>query len=151
MTEIIPYTSEHAAVFKTLNLEWLDKYGLTESHDLLYLDNPQTMILDKGGEIYLAEDGNEIVGTAAIANEGDGVFELIKMSVTAAWQGRGISKMLIERCIERAKAIGAKKLMLFSSSKLTTAVALYEKYGFKHLPPDDAPYQTADIKMEKIL
>jgi hypothetical protein len=30
MISIIKYEAKYAAVFKQLNLEWLDKYGLTE-------------------------------------------------------------------------------------------------------------------------
>ena len=31
--EIIDYDEKYHSEFKTLNLEWLDKYNLTESHD----------------------------------------------------------------------------------------------------------------------
>ena len=51
--QIIPYSAEHQPVFKELNLEWLDHYHLTETHDLLVLDDPQGTILDRGGVIYL--------------------------------------------------------------------------------------------------
>ncbi|RYG41567.1 MAG: GNAT family N-acetyltransferase, partial [Chitinophagaceae bacterium] len=39
--EIIAYQSQYQPVFKSLNLEWLDKYNLTEDHDLQILDDPQ--------------------------------------------------------------------------------------------------------------
>ena len=42
----------------------------------------------------------------------------------------------------------AAKLILFSNSQLTTAISLYEKYGFKHIAATDSPFLTADIKME---
>lgn len=148
MINIIPYEDQYASIFKSLNMVWLEQYHLLEEHDLLYLDNPRKMIIDKGGEIYLAQSDNEIVGTAAIANEGEGLFELVKMFVSEPFRGQGISKMLLEQCIERAKALGAKKMLLYSNSQLTTAIALYEKFGFRHLPPDSTPYVTADIKME---
>ncbi|QEC69915.1 GNAT family N-acetyltransferase [Panacibacter ginsenosidivorans] len=148
MIEIIPYSDEYAAVFKVLNLEWLDKYNLTESHDLLILNDPKGTIIDNGGAIFLAKSGDEIVGSAAIINEGYGVFELAKMTVATAFQGKGISKLLLEKCLEAAKAKNAKKLILFSNSQLQTAISLYKKYGFKHVDVTDAPFLTADIKME---
>jgi len=73
---------------------------------------------------------------------------LAKMSVTTAFQGKGISKMLIEKCLNTAKELKATKLILFSNSQLTTAISLYEKYGFKHIAATDSPFLTADIKME---
>jgi putative acetyltransferase len=148
MIEIIDYNDEYAAIFKTLNLEWLDKYNLTEEHDLLFLNHPREEILEKNGFIYLAKDENDIVGTAALLYEGDDVYELAKMSVTVAAQGKGISKLLIEKCIATAKNVNARKVILYSNSQLKAALALYEKYGFKYLPAEDSPYDTADIKME---
>jgi putative acetyltransferase len=148
MIEIVPYSDEYAAVFKVLNLEWLDKYNLTESHDLMILNNPKGTIIDTGGVIYLAKSGEEIIGSAALINEGHGIFELAKMAVAPASRGKGISKLLIEKCIDAAKERKAKKIILFSNSQLQTAISLYKKYGFKHVDVTDAPFLTADIKME---
>ncbi|HLK31114.1 MAG TPA: GNAT family N-acetyltransferase, partial [Puia sp.] len=124
------------------------KYNLLESHDQMVLDNPRGTILDRGGYIYLAKSGNEIIGTAGLAKEHDGEYELIKMFVAPAFRGKGISKLLIEKCIDKAKEIGVKKLMLYSNSQLQTAISLYGKYGFHHVPVVDAPFVTADVKME---
>ena len=145
---IIPYAAQYAADFKRLNLEWLDHYHLTESHDLMVLDDPQGTILDRGGAIYLATAGGEIVGSAALMKEHEGVYELAKMAVTPSYRGKGISKMLIEKCLEKAKALQAKKLTLFSNHQLLTALHLYEQYGFRHVEVKDSPFETADVKME---
>ncbi len=146
--EIIEYEEKYHAEFKRLNLEWLDKYNLTESHDLLVLNDPKGTIIDRGGFIWLAKAGDDIIGSAAIMNEGHGIFELAKMCVAEAWRGKGISKMLIETCLQKAKETGAKRLSLFSNHQLQTALRLYEKYGFRHVEVKDAPFLTADVKME---
>lgn len=149
MISIIPYQPEHADIFKSLNLEWLVKFNLLEEADLVILNNPKEQILDTGGALFLAQtDMSEIVGSAGLINEGNGVYELAKMAVTDAYKGKGISRLLIEKCLEKAKELGAKKVYLVSNSQLTTAVALYEKYGFKHAPLVDLHYATADVKME---
>jgi N-acetylglutamate synthase-like GNAT family acetyltransferase len=146
--EIIEYRDEYAGEFRKLNLEWLDGYHLTESHDLIVLDDPRGTILERGGAIFLAKAGNEIVGSAALMKEHDEVYELAKMAVTSNWRGKGISKMLIEKCLDKAKDIQAEKIILFSNHQLTTAIQLYEKYGFRHIPVTDSPFSTADVKME---
>ena len=151
MVEIIYYEEEYQADFKRLNLEWLDKYNLTESHDLMILNDPQKAILDDGGFIWLAKANHKIVGTAALMNEGHGIYELAKMSVTEEWQGNGISKLLLETCLAKANKLGAKKILLFSNHQLLTALKLYEKYGFRHVEVIDTPFLTADMKMELIL
>ena len=151
MIEIIDYSGEYANDFRALNLEWLDKYNLTESHDLEVINHPKESILDRGGYIFLAKEGEKIIGTAGIANEGDSVYELVKMTVAPAFRGRGISKMLIEKCLEKARELKAKKVFLYSNSQLQTAISLYKKYGFVHVDASNSPLVTADIKMEMTL
>jgi len=146
--EIIEYKDEYHSDFKRLNLEWLDKYNLTESHDLIILNDPQGIVLNSGGFIWLAKAGEEIVGSVGIMNEGEGIFEVIKMGVNENWRGKGIGKLLIEICLQKAKEIGVKRLILFSNHQLQTALSLYEKYGFKKVEVTGAPFLTADVKME---
>jgi putative acetyltransferase len=149
--QIIEYSDQYQQDFKRLNLEWLDKYNLTESHDLEVLNDPRGTIIDKGGFIWLALDDNKLIGSAALAKEHEGEFELAKMAVTAAYRGRGISKLLIETCLQKAREIGAIKLSLFSNHQLLTALKLYEKYGFYYVQVEDSPFETADVKMELVL
>jgi N-acetylglutamate synthase-like GNAT family acetyltransferase len=149
--KIIPYRSEHHAQFKQLNLEWLDHYNLTESHDLMILDDPQRTILDNGGYIWMAEADGTIVGSAGLMKEEEGVYELVKMAVTESYRGKGISRLLIERCLYKAREIGAKKVTLFSNHQLERAIGLYEKYGFNHVEVVNSPMETADVRMELIL
>lgn len=151
MIELIEYSDKFAKDFKQLNLEWLDKYHLTESHDLLLLDDPQSTILNSGGIIYLAQAEGGIVGTAALIKEPDGVFELAKMAVTTSWQGKGIGKLLIEKCIGKARELGAIKICLFSNHQLQKAIEMYRKFGFKDVPIINSPFATADVKMELLL
>lgn len=148
---IIDFEPKYAEDFKRLNVEWLDKFELTEPADISQLENYQTEILDTGGAIFLAKAGDEIIGSAALVQEKPGEFELAKMAVTEKFQGRGISKMLIEKCLDKATQLGATKLLLVSNHKLTTALSLYEKYGFKHVPVTNTHYVNADVMMEKIM
>ena len=147
---IIEYENKYAADFRRLNLEWLDKYGLTEAADLLMLDNPEGEILATGGCIFLAKAGDDIAGSCALIQEAPGEFELAKMAVSAAFQGKGISKLLLEKCLLEATAKKANRVFLLSNSQLSTAVALYEKFGFRHIPVTSSHYDTADVMMEKI-
>ena len=148
MIEIIQYESKYQPDFKRLNLEWLDKYHLTESHDLEILDNPEEKVIAGGGCIFLVKDGERIIGNAGIARVNDEVFELVKMAVETAYQGQGISKTLLELCIAEARKANAKKIILFSNSQLTTAQKLYIKYGFRYVEVTGTPLLTADVKME---
>jgi len=148
MIEIIDYESKYQPDFKRMNLEWLDKYGLTESHDLEILDNPEEKVIARDGKLFLARDGENIIASAGIARTEGDEFELIKMYVDPAYRGKGISKTLLDLCIAEARKAKARKLILFSNSQLTTALTLYEKFGFQHVEVTGTPLVTADVKME---
>ena len=150
MIEIVPYAEKYQPDFKRLNLEWLDKYHLTESHDLEILDDPQGTVIDRGGYIFLAMEDGKIVGTAGLWKENEMDYELVKMTVDPAYRGQGISKILLEQCIAKAKQVNALRIFLFSNSQLKTALSLYEKYGFRYVPVTNAPFLTADVKMEMV-
>ncbi len=146
--EIIDYDRKYHAEFKKMNLEYLDKYNLTESHDMIILDHPEKYVIERGGFLWLARAGDEIVGTVGLMAEGHSIFELIKMCVAENWRGKGISKLLMETCLQKVRELGGEKLILFSNHQLKTALKLYEKYGFKNVEVKDSPFETADVKME---
>jgi len=148
MPRIIPYSDIHASTFKDINVEWLEKYNLLESHDIQMLDDPRGTIIDRGGVIFLAEENGAIIGSAALILEHDGIYELAKMTVVPAWRGKGISKILLEKCLATARDLGAKKIILFSNDQLQTAISLYRQYGFAHIPVTNSPFTTANVKME---
>lgn len=149
--EVILYEDRYADDFRRLNLEWLDKYHLTEEYDLVVLDDPRGKVLDSGGVIYLAKAGDEIVGSAGLMKEHEGVYELVKMAVTEQWQGKGISKLLLDKCLAFAREHGFKMVTLYSNSQLQRAIKMYEKYGFRHVKLENSPLLTADVRMELTL
>lgn len=103
MVTIIPFEEKYSVDFRALNLEWLREYFEVEVFDDHQLSHPAQEIIDKGGYIFLAKQDEKIVGTAALMKETDVSFELTKMSVTRDRQGNGISKMLMNACLQLAK------------------------------------------------
>jgi ribosomal protein S18 acetylase RimI-like enzyme len=77
----------------------------------------------------------------------EGVYEFTKMAVNENYQGKQIGKKLALAAIEEAKARKADKIILYSNTKLTTAIQLYFKLGFVEVPVD-GPYKRSNIKME---
>jgi putative acetyltransferase len=132
-------TGEDTTPFRTLNEEWITLYFTLENSDRAVLNDPENMILRKGGHIFVVYVSGQAVGCVALIPMGDGVFELSKMAVTPQLRGLGIGRRLLEHAVGRAKAIGAKSLFLASNAKLENAVHLYESVGFKHIPPESRP------------
>jgi ribosomal protein S18 acetylase RimI-like enzyme len=146
--KIEPFRPEHAARFETLNRAWLVQHGLIEPADEPQLTRPIETILDPGGAILVALDGEEVIGTCAIMPHGANEFELVKLAVAPSARGQGIGRQLIEACLNLARQRGARRVDLLSSSKLSAALRLYERAGFRHAPlPAHNPYATADVYM----
>ena len=150
MADIILYEDQYLEDFQRLNLEWLEKFDLVESHDLEILHYPQKNVLDRGGFIFLLKEDNAIIGSAGIFKINNKEYELIKMCVTPGHRGKQLGDLLLKKCITKAKEVNASRLILFSNSKLQTAIRLYERFGFKHVDASNTPFETADIKMELV-
>jgi GNAT superfamily N-acetyltransferase len=149
--QIVNYTDDTKEAIKTLNYEWLQKHFRIEDGDVISLGNPKQEIIDKGGFIYYAKWNNEIVGTASLLKITSDTFELGKMAVTENARGKRIGTLLLEHCLTEAKHKGIKNLILYSNTKLASAIHLYKKYGFIEVPLEPGHYERADIKMAKQL
>ena len=147
--EIVSYKPEYSADFASLNLEWLAKFFIVERYDKEVLSNPENYIINKGGHIFFALLDNKVVGTVALIQEKEGVFELSKMAVTPKCQGLRIGQKLMYACIDYAGRAAYSKLILYSSKTLVPALTLYKKVGFKDVPvPADSPYIRCNVMME---
>jgi ribosomal protein S18 acetylase RimI-like enzyme len=89
-----------------------------------------------------------MIGTVALKAVSPGIFEMTKMAVDKAAQGLGAGKLLCQTAIQKAKGLGAEKLILYSQTGLQTAIAIYRKMGFIEIPLEKGKYARADIKME---
>jgi len=146
---IVGYEDKHADDFARLNREWLDSYGLYEEADGKQLYAPRREIIDPGGEIFIAMKDVRVVGTCALVKMSHGMFELAKLAVARETRGAGLGRRLSVFAIDRARELGATRVALVSSTKLTRALRLYESMGFMHMPlPASQPYATADVYME---
>ena len=145
--QIVEYVPSYAPDFRRLNQEWIEKYFVMEEPDFISLNNPEEYIIKPGGHIFFAVENGEVLGTVALIKEHNG-FELAKMAVTPSAQGRGLGRLLGEAAIAKARELGAGYVVLISNRKLTPAITLYEKLGFKEVAIDqNNPYLRGDIKM----
>ena len=144
---MLDYTSFYQPWFEKFNRNWIEKYFWMEPIDVAVLQDPETYIIDKGGAIIMASVDDEIAGTVALKFVEKGVYEFTKMAVDEKFQGQKIGLALAEAAIEKAESLGAKKIILYSSTKLVPAIRLYRKLGFVEIPVD-GPYKRSDIKMQ---
>jgi putative acetyltransferase len=109
------------------------------------IDRPGTVYFDPttdslyelfriGGSVYwIAEDNGKMTGGCGIfptPGLPEGFAELVKFYLLPPWRGQGIGRMLLEKCLESAKALGYLHVYLESLPELSKAVSMYLKSGF---------------------
>lgn len=148
---IVDFRPDHASAWARLNTAWLAEGGFAiEAKDRRSIDDPNGVFLADGGRIFIVEREGEAIGCCALIRLDDG-FEVSKMTVTPAARGLGLARQLLQACEAAAREAGAVRLYLETNSALATAIALYESFGFVHLPARPTPYARADVFMEKRL
>jgi putative acetyltransferase len=146
---IISFDERYARDFSRLNRDWLEGFGLLENADAKHLDSPYDSIIAPGGQIFFALENACVVGTCAVIRRENRWVEIAKLAVSPAVQRRGIARMLVKAAVKFSRRIGASKIILVSSSKLQSALRLYESMGFVHEPlPEKLDYASADVYME---
>ena len=135
--------------FKSLNLEWLNRYFKVEPIDELVLNNPKREIIDKGGFIFMIEKNSDIIGTFAFIKKSENIYEFSKMAIIPDERGNGYGNKAMKFLIQFAKNKKWSRLILYSNTKLKNSIHLYRKYGFKEIPLEkNLIYSRGNIKME---
>lgn len=147
LIEIIDYQAAHQPYFEKFNRDWIERYFWLEDVDKYVLQHPEEAILQDGGAILMATFNGTIAGTVALRKVKD-FYEFTKMAVDAAYRRRGIAEALSYAAFEKARQLGAAKVILYSNRILTPAITMYRKLGFKEVPIENDIYQRSDIKME---
>ena len=140
---------QHAADFRRLNLEWIERLFKVEAPDLKVLDDPVGSIIRPGGMVFVALEEDAVVGTAAMIRVTAERYELAKMAVATTHQRRGIGALLGLACTTWATHRGVRVVFLETNSSLDGAIRLYERLGFRHAPwPHPSDYARGDVYME---
>lgn len=146
--QILPYSPDLNPYFKSINTAWVEALFSLEPFDIAQFENPEEVIVKPGGTIIFAKLREKIVGTVALYKTGEAVFEMIKMGVSPEAQGKGIGMILGNAILGKAKEMGARKVVLYSNSKLKPALHIYQKLGFTSVVPEAGKYCRCDVKME---
>ncbi len=96
-------------------------------------------------EVLVAVDGDRVLGTVTFCEVGsayrelgrddEGEFRMLAVSPTA--RGRGVGRVLVERCLERSRELGYAGVRMSSMDRMTSAHRVYERLGFTRAPEDD--------------
>ena len=87
--------------------------------------------------LYIARDGEEIVGTLALVPETGGALCIHEVAVHPDRQGQGISTAMLDFAAKEAVQRGAKFLRLCVWEGNAPAIRTYEKTGFVRMGKED--------------
>ena len=99
----------------------------------------------RAGSLLVAEQAGRLLGTVTFYEQSNaqgvgwppGWAGVRALGVDTAARGRGIGRLLMEACLDRARRAGAAVLGLHTAEIMTAAVALYEHMGFRRAPTFD--------------
>ena len=92
------------------------------------------------------------VGCCALVYHSDtGRYELAKMAVSPAEQGKGIGFLLGTALLKYAGEHGITDIFLEANTRLEASVRLYHKLGFQKAEATNPAYNRCNLYMEKSL
>ncbi len=91
---------------------------------------------------WIAEvDGRRAGSVLCTASGRPGVAKLRALLVEPAARGRGVGRLLVERCVSFAREAGYSRLELWTTANLEMAGRLYEAFGFQVVREErEAPF-----------
>jgi ribosomal protein S18 acetylase RimI-like enzyme len=104
------------------------------------------------GRLLLAHCAGHAAGCVALRKLNDNVCEMKRLYVRPSDRCRGLGRMLVDRLITEARAIGYERMRLDTvESAMKDAIALYRRMGFTEITPySKIPIESA-LWMELVL
>ena len=145
---------EHIEQTRALFLEYADSLGFSlcfQSFDE-ELKNLPGAYSAPSGRLLLALYDQQAAGCVALRNLEANICEMKRLFVRPAYRGKGLGRILVERVIAEARAIGYERMRLDTiASSMKDAVELYRRMGFKEIAPYRANPIEGALYMELLL
>lgn len=151
---IVPFADHDCdAIVDLITTVQIDEFGVATSAekqpDLRDIPN---FYQQGAGNFWLAFEGDELAGTIAIKDVGQGVCALRKVFVKKEFRGkeRGIAAALMRTLLDWAGEKGVREIYLGTVDVYHAAHRFYEKSGFTEVSrkqvPDSVPLMDVDVK-----
>jgi len=97
------------------------------------LQQIRLMYAPPGGCLLLADLENDVVGCVALRPFERDTCEMKRLYVRPAVRGRAIGRQLVAAVLQRARAVGYRRMLLDTLASLEAARALYRSVGFREI------------------
>ncbi|QJB55018.1 GNAT family N-acetyltransferase [Pseudodesulfovibrio sp. zrk46] len=151
---ITPYVNQSSdEIIKLITTIQIEEFGVATSAEAQPDLRDIPGFYQQGrGNFWLAYVEDDLAGTIAIKDCGDGVCALRKMFVKSEYRGKqhGVAAALMQTLLEGAKAGGVSEIYLGTVDVYHAAHRFYEKNGFVEVArndvPDSVPLMDVDVK-----
>lgn len=83
------------------------------------------------GEVFVARDGQRLLGHAQLVVTASAGWELKSLAVIEAEQGRGIGSALVRAALARAFDAGAERVLVSTATADIDNLRFYQRHGFR--------------------
>ena len=87
-----------------------------------------------------------LVGTGALKPRGEGVAEIVRMSVAKDLRRLGLGRKILTELVERARVMGLRKIILETTETWDEVIAFYLSFGLRI-----THHQNGDVYFELLL
>jgi len=106
------------------------------------------VVADDHTEVIVAESAGRLVGTVTFYPDGTKYGPglppdwtgLRLVAIAPDWRRRGVGSALMTECLDRARNLGATRMLLHTAPFMANAIALHESLGFRRAPELDVTY-----------
>lgn len=150
--KIAAYEPKYKEAFIEMNKEWIENMFQLEEQDIREMEHVESYI-EKGGQIFFALSDEKVMACCMIAPREDGDWEIMKFAAKGMYTGTGAGSACLKACIDYARELGLKKIILVTNRKCKQAIHLYRKFGFQEIPVDKERFlfERGDIAFELYL
>ena len=100
--------------------------------ELPELKAPATAFAQAGGQGWVAERGDRILGSVGVVpGASQGAWELLKLYVDRRERGRGVARRLLALAEDWARRRGALSIELWTDARFTEAHGFYARHGYR--------------------
>ena len=100
------------------------------------LPRPKLEIYKDVRSFFVCVEGDEVVGTCALAICLEGLGEVRSLAVKDGFTGKGVGSLLVEACLCEARELGLKEVFA-----LTYTPEFFSKLGFKATEKEKLPHK----------
>ncbi|MBN8192142.1 GNAT family N-acetyltransferase [Bacillus sp. NTK074B] len=86
---------------------------------------------------FVGKEKNKIICTGAIRKESHHTYQIVRMSVLSSYRKRGLGRIMLQHLEDKARFLGAHRLILETNKQWADAIQFYKNNGFTYMEEDE--------------